>query len=240
MKPAERTFVALDTRDLNRARELARVLAGRVGGFKIGLEAFVAFGPSLIEEMRGLGHVVFLDLKFHDIPNTVSHAVSAAAKMGVDMVNVHASGGRAMMEAAVEAAKSGTKRGAKPPMVIGVTVLTSMDAAAMKEVLNRDDEYLPLHHVRHLALLAKESGMDGVVCSALEIDINRKACGKDFALIVPGIRPAGSDVNDQKRIMTPADAARKGADFIVVGRPVTGAENPAAAAKAIVDEMKKA
>lgn len=229
-------IVALDRDSLEEALPLVDAAGDSVKWYKIGSQLFCKEGPAAVKALKDKGKKVFLDLKFHDIPNTVANAVANGVSMGADMINVHASGGQEMMsravEAGIQAAPSGTN-----PIIIAVTVLTSMNEAALKQALDRDD-CTPAGHVKHLAKLAKTSGMNGVVCSAHEIDIIREECGEDFVLVVPGIRPAGASVGDQKRVMTPAEASEKGADYIVVGRPVLQAENPAEAAKAIQKELK--
>ncbi|MCK5844829.1 MAG: orotidine-5'-phosphate decarboxylase [Victivallales bacterium] len=232
-------IVALDVEKLEKALEFVDAAGPEVEWYKIGSQLFCEAGPEAVAALKRRGKKVFLDLKFHDIPNTVANAVAAGVRMGADMVNVHASGGSVMMRAAVEAAKeAASAEGTETPLVIAVTVLTSMDASALGEVINAaDDDANPAEHVRRLAQLAENSGMDGVVCSAMEIELIKGACGSDFTLVVPGIRPAGSALGDQKRVMTPAEAAAKEADFIVVGRPVLKAENPAAAAKSINAEL---
>ncbi len=238
MRPEERTFVALDTRDLGRARELARVLAGRVGGFKIGLEAFVAFGPSLIEEMRGLGHVVFLDLKFHDIPNTVAGAAAAETRLGVGFFTVHALGGQTMIARAVEASRTSAPSGSQPPVVLAVTILTSHDDASLQRI-GIDGDCATA--VPRLAALAKEAGAGGVVCSPLEVAAARRAF-PEGVLVVPGIRPETDGprpTDDQARVASPSAAVLAGADRIVVGRPITEAQDPAVAASAIADDIRR-
>ena len=238
MKPELRTFVALDTPDIDRARTLARVLAGRVGGFKIGLQAFVAFGPSLIDELRGLGHVVFLDLKFHDIPNTVAGASAAAASLGVEYFTVHALGGTAMIARAVEASRAAARSRAEAPVVLAVTILTSHDDLDLRRI---GIEGSPADAVPRLATLAREAGAGGVVCSPLEVAAARRAF-PEAILVVPGIRPAASSprpADDQARVATPAAAVKAGADRIVVGRPITESEDPAATAAAIADDIAR-
>ena len=236
VKKGTELIVALDFEKLQSALDFVETAGDSVTWYKIGSQLFCSAGPAAVAALKGKGKKVFLDLKFHDIPNTVASAVAEAVKLGADMVNVHASGGKEMMKAAVKAASDSSPAG-KRPLLIAVTVLTSMDEAALTEVMNRSHVYTPSIHVPHLAKLAKESGMDGVVASAHEIDLIRRTCGDDFVLVIPGIRPADSSTDDQKRIMTPSEAARKGADFIVVGRPVLKAENPAEAARAIKAEM---
>ena len=223
-------FVALDTTDLAYAGQLAAQLRGSVGGLKLGLEFFSAHGPGGVRPFVEMGLPVFLDLKYHDIPNTVAGACRAAAGLGVSILNVHAQGGAAMMRAAVEAAKSVSPS----TRVIAVTMLTSLG-----------DEDLPSlgltppvgDQVLRLAGLAKECGLDGVVCSAHEIVRLRKALGPDFLLVVPGIRPAGSALGDQRRVMGPAEARDAGANVLVIGRPITGAPDPALAAQGIAQSL---
>jgi orotidine-5'-phosphate decarboxylase len=230
-------IVALDFGSLDEALKLVKAAGPAVEWYKVGSQLFTVAGPEAVKALKKEGKKVFLDLKFHDIPNTVANAVAAAVRLGVDMVNVHASGGRAMMEAAVKAAAEEAAKAGGRPLVIAVTVLTSMDEKALCEAINRQGHYTPAEHVPHLAKLAKSSGMHGVVASAHEIEIIRDACGKDFKLVIPGIRPSGPATDDQKRTMTAAEAAAKGADFIVVGRPVLKAPDPAKAAREIVGEL---
>jgi len=231
-----RIFCAIDTPDLDRARSLARALAGAVGGIKLGLEFYAARGP---DGVRGVmeaaaGVALFLDLKLHDIPNTVAAALRAAAPLAPRMVNVHAAGGQAMMRAAREAAAEGAAAaGCPPPLVVAVTVLTSLDAADLRALGiggTVEDQVL------RLAELAAAAGLDGVVCSAREIRPLRRALGTGFVLVTPGIRPAGAAPGDQKRVVTPAEALAAGADYLVVGRPITAAPDPAEAARRIVAE----
>jgi orotidine-5'-phosphate decarboxylase len=229
--PQQRLFVALDTTDLERAVSLAGALAGHVGGVKVGKEFFTAHGPGGVERVAGAGLPVFLDLKFHDIPNTVAGAVRAALSLKPFMVNVHAAGGAAMMAAAAAAAG---EAGAGRPLVLAVTVLTSLnesDLAAVGVGGTVGDQVL------RLAALARDNGLDGVVCSAREVAALRQACGGGFRLVVPGVRPAWAAVDDQKRVMTPAEAVAAGADYLVIGRPITGADDPAKAADTITHEI---
>ncbi len=229
-----RIAVALDEAGRERLLALARRVAPEVGVLKVGLEAFCAHGPALVTEVAALAPV-FLDLKLHDIPNTVGGAAAAAARTGAAILNVHAGGGREMMRAAGERAReAAASAGLAPPKVVAVTVLTSLDAAALGEVGLAGT---PREAALRLALLAREAGLDGVVCSPEEIEAIRSACGPGFLLVVPGIRPAGSAAADQKRIATPASAARAGADLLVIGRPITGAADPAAAAREIAAEI---
>jgi orotidine-5'-phosphate decarboxylase len=224
-------FCALDTPDLAGARDLAQALGSAIGGLKLGLEFFCAQGPAGMRAMAALGRPIFLDLKLHDIPNTVAGAVRALGPLGVAMVNVHAAGGAAMMKAAAEAARG---LGPRRPLVTAVTVLTSLDAADLEAT---GVSGTPLDQVLRLARLAQASGLDGVVCSAAEIAALRAALGPDFLLVVPGLRPQGSAAGDQKRMASPAEARAAGADLLVIGRPITGAPDPAAAAQAIAAEL---
>ncbi|MFN9781445.1 MAG: orotidine-5'-phosphate decarboxylase [Alphaproteobacteria bacterium] len=236
MTPAFRcpVYCALDTTDLGKAMELAVAIKPWVGGIKLGLEFFNANGPQGIARLAEIGLPVFADLKMHDIPNTVAGGIRAVLPLGISIVNVHAGGGRAMMKAAAEAAATA---GPRRPKVIAVTVLTSMDVSDLNET---GVHGAPADQVIRLATLARDAGMDGVVCSAHEIEPLRKALGPGFMLVVPGIRPAGADTGDQKRIMTPAEALKHGADWLVIGRPITGAADPASAARAIHDELLRA
>ncbi|MCX6910839.1 MAG: orotidine-5'-phosphate decarboxylase [Verrucomicrobia bacterium] len=242
-------IVAVDVPNLEQASRVLDQLADSVRWFKVGLQLFTAAGPGVVREIRARGGKVFLDLKFHDIPNTVAGAAESAAALGVEMFNVHASGGEAMMRAAVEAAQRQVKWGELPsspgsiaqdserdrkltplkstaatrPLVIAVTILTSQPAAEAD--------------VLKLARSAKTSGLDGVVCSAREALALKREMGANFKLICPGIRPAWSEKGDQNRIVTPRDAVKAGVDFIVVGRPILAAPNLAEAAKRVIEEM---
>lgn len=230
MKDTKSLIIALDFADSASALALADKLDPSLCRLKIGKEMFTRFGPWLVKEISTRKFEIFLDLKFHDIPNTVAGAVSAAADLGVWMVNVHASGGRTMMEAARKALgdKSTTK-------LIAVTVLTSMQDQDLQEVgvLASAEQ-----HVVRLAGLAKSAGMDGVVCSAQEIVVLRETLGEEALLVTPGIRPAGDDVGDQKRVETPASALAKGSSYLVIGRPVTKAIDPLAKLKSIQEEIR--
>ncbi|MBF0247931.1 MAG: orotidine-5'-phosphate decarboxylase [Alphaproteobacteria bacterium] len=232
LKPHERIFAALDTTDVGRAREWAEALKGHIGGVKIGKEFFTANGPDGVHRVVECGLPLFLDLKFHDIPNTVAGAIRASLALRPLIVNVHAGGGRRMMEAAAKAADE-AQAGARPS-VIGVTVLTSMARDDLAEV-GVDEE--PLEQVLRLARLAKGSGLDGVVCSAKEVVALRGSVGRDFLLVVPGIRPQWAGADDQKRVVTPRDAVDLGADYLVIGRPITGHKDPAEAARLIAEEL---
>lgn len=245
--PAQRILVALDTPDTNRAVQLSRDLVGIVGGIKLGLEFFNHNGPhgikqvtrgSLEETPRGAPvatQPLFLDLKFHDIPNTVAGAVRAAVELTPMIVTIHATGGEAMMRAAMDAAHFAAEPlGVIRPIMVGVTVLTSLDG----EDLEATGQKGPASdQAVRLALLAQKAGMDGVVCSPHEITRIREACGPDFRLVTPGVRPQGADAGDQKRVMTPEQAVEAGADWLVIGRPITGAPDPIAAAKEIAASL---
>jgi orotidine-5'-phosphate decarboxylase len=224
-------FVALDTPSLDAASAMAARVAPFVGGFKVGLEFVSANGPEGVRAMVKTGRPVFLDVKLHDIPNTVAGAMKALAPLGASIINVHASGGAAMMRAAVEAAHSVTPR----PKVIAVTVLTSLEAA---DLAGMGIAGTPLEQVVRLAKLTRECGVDGVVCSPQEIAAVRTACGRDFLIVTPGVRPAGGALDDQRRVMTPRRALDEGADLLVIGRPITGASDPASAARAILAELQ--
>ena len=230
-------IVALDVESGSRALALAELLHGTVGAFKIGSRLFTLEGPDLVRRLVDAGERVFLDLKFHDIPNTVAQAVESAVSTGAWMVNVHASGGVPMMQAAARAGREAAATLGRPaPLLIAVTVLTSMDAPTLASVgVTR-----PLDaQVEALARMAKEAGMDGVVASPLETPAIRTACGPDFVVVTPGIRgaSAGASKDDQHRTMTPIDAIRAGSSYLVVGRPIIGATDPRAAAEAINREL---
>jgi len=220
--------------------QLVTMLRGLAGGFKIGNRLFTTEGPALVRRIVDAGSRVFLDLKYHDIPNTVAQAVEAAAATGAWMINVHASGGTAMMEAAARAARETSSRLGRPaPLMIGVTVLTSMDQQALRAI---GVERSVLDQVIALARLTQQAGLQGVVASAQETPAIRQACGPEFQIVTPGIRgaSAGTELNDQSRTMGPAEAVRAGASYIVIGRPIIGASDPRAAAAAIVDELAHA
>jgi orotidine-5'-phosphate decarboxylase len=240
--PRSSLIVALDFDSLSSALKFAKQVADLVGMFKIGNQLFTAAGPAAVKEVAALGTGIFLDLKFHDIPNTVAGAVlSAAAMTGVQLVNVHALGGKAMLEAAVQAISAGVPMGADRPRLLAVTILTSMDQKTMKEV---GISGAPKLRVTKLAQLAKSAGVDGVVASVQEAKAIRKACGRDFLIVTPGVRPkektASAEQDDQARTATPTEAIRAGADFLVVGRPILAAPDPRAAAQSIVEEIAAA
>lgn len=232
-----RILVALDVETRDEALRLADTLRGSVGGFKIGSRLFTAEGPSMVRAMTERGDRVFLDLKFHDIPNTVATAVAAAAGLGVWMVNVHASGGTAMMKAARNAAQeAAAKRTLTPPLVIAVTVLTSMNQKALQETGIAIDL---IDQVLRLAELTRDAGLDGVVASPRETAAIRRRCGAEFTIVTPGIRggAAASTKDDQERTMGPAEAVAAGSSYLVVGRPIIAAPDPKAAARAIVESL---
>ena len=232
MTAAERLIVALDVADLESARRLVQRLSPQITHFKIGSELFTACGPSAVELVQKAGAKVFLDLKFHDIPNTVARAARAASRLGVWMFNVHLQGGGAMLrEALAEATRAGSPR----PLLIGVTMLTSM---AEKDLTDLGIRKTMKDQVLYLAQLAQKSGLDGIVASAQETKVLRFACGPEFLIVTPGIRPAGASWGDQQRVETPAAALKAGATYLVVGRPIAEAADPASAARAIVQEME--
>lgn len=224
-------FVAIDTQDADHARSLIAAVCPYAGGVKLGLEFFVARGPEGVRAAMPEGVPLFLDLKFHDIPNTVAGAVRSASALAPAFMTIHAAGGRAMMRAAAEAAKGSGCR------LLAVTVLTSLDDADLGSVGQIGPS---IDQVRRLAALARESGMDGIVCAPREVAAVRAEVGSGFMLMVPGIRPTWAETGDHKRAMTPAEALAAGADHIVVGRPITGAADPAEAARRIMAEIRDA
>lgn len=229
----ERLIVALDVPDAAAALALADRLEGTCRWFKVGLELFVAAGPAGIDPLLARGHSVFLDLKLHDIPNTVAGAVRSAARLGAQMLTLHAAGGPAMLAAAREALHGI----ADPPQLLAVTVLTSMDRAQLQAIgVNHE----PSQQVEILARIGLGAGIRGFVCSSEEVARLRGLTGPSGVLVVPGIRPAGAAIGDQKRVATPAEALRRGASYLVVGRPITHAPDPAAAAQTILEEMAAA
>jgi orotidine-5'-phosphate decarboxylase len=230
--PIDRLVVALDVPTRQEALALARRLQGRVGMLKVGLELFCAEGPRFVKEIQAFAPV-FLDLKLHDIPTTVRRALEALLPLDVRLINIHAQGGPAMIEAAAEAVRA-HRRGGGCTQLLAVTVLTSLDREALARLGSTTE---PAELALHLARLSKECGADGVVCSALEADAVRAACGESFHRLTPGIRPTGSSAQDQARILTPGQALRNGATWLVVGRPITQAPDPAAAADAILAEI---
>ncbi|MCF6097777.1 orotidine-5'-phosphate decarboxylase [Thermovorax subterraneus] len=229
----KKVIIALDTPDEKRALELVRLLKRRVGIFKVGLELFTGAGPFIVRKINEEGCRVFLDLKFHDIPNTVYGAVKQAARMGAFLLNVHASGGRKMMEWAKKAVEEVFERDSeKRPKILAVTVLTSLDVEDLREM---NVEKSPRQQVLSLAKMAKEGGLDGVVASPEEVREIKDFLGKDFLVVTPGVRPSFAKAFDQKRVMTPLHAIEAGADYIVIGRPVTAAKDPLVALEKIFD-----
>ena len=228
---SKKIIVALDFDSEQKALELVRQLDAKQCRLKVGKELFTRTGPAFVEKVQGMGHEVFLDLKFHDIPNTVARACQAAAELGVWMVNVHALGGRKMMAAAREtmAKKNSSTK------LIAVTILTSMGQQDLLEIGLAGS---PADHVAALAKLANEVGLDGVVCSPQEVQSLRQARGAGFLLVTPGVRPAGAAQDDQQRIMTPAQALQAGSDYLVIGRPITQAQHPQAALAEIFTEIQ--
>lgn len=245
--PRSRLIVALDFDSAAPALRFAEQVADRVGMFKIGSQLFTTEGPSILSNVASLGAGIFLDLKFHDIPNTVAGAVLAASSLpGVQLINVHALGGRAMLEAAAHAISAGAALDADRSRLLAVTILTSMDRKDMREAGIAGQ---PLERVVKLARMAQRAGVDGAIASVQEARAIRKACGRDFLIVTPGVRPGGklssakgraAKVDDQARAATPAEAVRAGADYIVVGRPILAAPDPRAAAQAILDELAAA
>ncbi|MHA6308720.1 orotidine-5'-phosphate decarboxylase [Hafnia paralvei] len=224
-------LVALDYADKNAALAFVDNIDPRDCRLKVGKEMFTLYGPQLVSELQQRGFEIFLDLKFHDIPNTVAHAVAAAAELGVWMVNVHASGGARMMSAAREAL---VPFGKDAPLLIAVTVLTSMEAEDLRGI---GIEQSPADYAERLAKLTKACGLDGVVCSAHEATRLKNSCGKDFKLVTPGIRPEGSAAGDQRRIMTPVEAVKAGVDYMVIGRPITQSAAPAETLRSILNSL---
>jgi orotidine-5'-phosphate decarboxylase len=237
-EPKEKLIVALDVDSADSARALIDEIGNVVGAFKIGLQLFSAAGPDFVRELTGAGHRIFLDLKFHDIPNTVSAASIEAARLGVWMFNVHALGGAEMLRrTANSVAEFCEREGIERPKIIGVTVLTSSDANELREIgIETGVEATVLN----LARLAAKCSLDGIVASPREAAAVKNAAGGNFLVVTPGIRPASETNDDQKRVNTPADAARLGADYLVVGRPITAADNKREAATAIVNEIAAA
>jgi len=236
VEPKDRLIIALDYPDLAPALALARPLAPHVGLFKIGLELFNSAGPRAITEIRELGAGVFYDAKLYDIPNTVAGAAAAAGRLGLSLLNVHTLGGKAMMAAAKEAAVRGAREaGFSAPRVIGVTIVTSLGDREVQEELGLRESASAA--ALRLASLAKEAGLDGVVCSVQEVSEIKRICGTGFVTVTPGIRPAWSERGDQSRIATPAQALEAGADYLVIGRPVTRAADPRRAVAEILAEM---
>ena len=234
ISPIDRIFCAVDTPILDDALMLADLLAGEVGAIKLGKEFFTAHGPDGVKSVADCGHKIFLDLKFHDIPNTVAGGIQAALRLNCAVMTVHASGGSAMLEAARDAA---SKAGPKRPKIVAVTVLTSLDDEDLAAVGQQGPS---ADQVLRLARLTEAAGVDGVVCSPHEVALLRREMGEDFALVVPGVRPEWAGADDQKRIMTPGEAVAAGANHLVIGRPITKSTDPVGAARRIAEEIVKA
>ena len=233
----ERLVLALDVDDFSSAKELVDKLKDYVGIFKVGSQLFTSEGKDIIRMIKQSGSKVFLDLKFYDIPNTVKGAAESATKLGVYMFTIHASGGYEMMKAAADAVReTSIKLGIKKPFILGVTVLTSINQEILEKEISVNKSVK--EHVVHLAKLAKAAGLDGIVASPQEIKEVRASCGKDFIILTPGIRPKGKALDDQKRIMTPKQALKQGADFLVIGRPIRNAKDPVKSAKNVLKEME--
>lgn len=234
-RPINPIICAVDTTDMWQAEAITQAIKPHVGGIKLGLEYFTAHGADGVRMITDMKVPVFLDLKFHDIPNTVAKAIRATAGINTFMMTVHTAGGRTMLQRAIEASDEVSQlTGQARPMIVGVTVLTSMDQDDLEMIGCKEQ----LHdQVLRLADLAQCSGLDGVVCSPYEINMLRQHCGDDFVLVVPGIRPATAEKNDQKRVMTPKEALDRGADYLVIGRPITQSGNVAEAAKRINDTL---
>jgi len=229
-------IAALDVPTAEQALKLAGEIAPAVGAFKIGSELFTANGPDVVKKIRALGALVFLDLKFHDIPNTVAKAVISAVQLDVQMLTVHASGGSEMLKAAENAAQETSwKLGRTPPLVLGVTVLTSLDSGALREIGGDGNVEF---QVRRLATLATKAGLRGLVCSPLEVASLRKILPASTQLVVPGIRTGAEKADDQKRTLSPRDAIQSGANWLVIGRPIYAAENPRAAVDQILESLR--
>ncbi|MDE7169552.1 MAG: orotidine-5'-phosphate decarboxylase [Mucispirillum sp.] len=231
-------IAALDFQNADKAKDTVKSIGSCINYYKVGLELFVAAGPSLIDWLKSENKKVFLDLKFHDIPNTASRAVIAASEYGVDMINIHTQGGIDMMKACVNSLDEFCgKKGVNRPLLIGVTLLTSLDNGYLQDfgIETESSDY-----VLKLAKYAKSAGLDGIVSSAKETKLIKDALGSEFITVTPGIRPAGADAGDQKRIVTPKDALELGSDYAVIGRPITAAENPSQAAKLILKEISNA
>ncbi|MEL7634777.1 MULTISPECIES: orotidine-5'-phosphate decarboxylase [Sporomusa] len=238
MEVRNRLIVALDVASMADVRQLVETLGDAVSYYKVGMQLFYSVGMECLTYLREQGKDVFLDLKMHDIPNTVAQGAASLTRLGVAMINVHASGGQAMMQAAAEKVAETAKTLNIPrPKLIAVTILTSMNDAEWASL--RNTASIP-DQVVHLAKMAQAAGIDGVVASPQEAELIRAACGKNFSIITPGVRPHGAAVNDQSRIATPAAALQAGAHYLVVGRPITAAPDPRAAALAILEEMREA
>ncbi|MGR6835672.1 orotidine-5'-phosphate decarboxylase [Syntrophomonas erecta] len=239
MQARDRIIVALDVDGEREALKLVEQLSGMIGAYKIGMQLYNSSGPGIVERIQNLGGKVFVDLKFHDIPNTVAAAARVMTRLRCFMFNVHAAGGREMMDRAASAvAEESEKLHTKPPLTLAVTVLTSISQLELEKDMLISGLQLE-EVVGRWAAMAKESGINGVVCSPREISIIRQTCGNDFLIVTPGIRPAWAETNDQKRITTPRQALDLGADYMVIGRPITAANDPREAAQKIIDELEE-
>jgi len=235
---SNRIIVALDVATFDEARQLLDQLGEMPVAFKVGSQLFTSVGPDIIKDIKGRGKTLFLDLKFHDIPNTVARAAEAAVELGVDIFNIHIAGGMEMMRDAAEATKSkAAELGIKKPIILGVTVLTSIDESMFQRVLNTDVSIQD--QIVHMAKLAQSAGLDGVVASPQEIKLIRTACGSDFVILTPGVRPEWASKDDQKRTMIPSQAVAAGADYVVIGRPIRQAPNPVDALRRIFQELEE-
>lgn len=234
--PKDRLIIALDVASEAEALGIVSELKDAVGMFKVGHQLFTAYGPEIVRKIINMGSRVFLDLKYHDIPNTVARAVEEAVKLGVDILNVHALGGVDMMKAAAAIKESASKAGRQPPLVLAVTILTSIDRRILQRELKVSRPIRRM--VCHLARLADRAGLDGVVASPQEIKTLRRAIRSRFIILTPGVRPSWADPDDQKRIMTPAEAVSSGADYIVIGRPVLMASDRRMAVERVLDEIR--
>ncbi|MFF2093487.1 orotidine-5'-phosphate decarboxylase [Paenibacillus sp. NPDC058174] len=232
---AGKIMVALDYADAAAAERLLQELQGIPCYMKVGMQLFYAAGPSFVEELKKKGYLVFLDVKMHDIPNTVKGGANSVTKLGVDMFNVHAAGGAAMMEAALEGADAALHSGQARPAVIAVTQLTSTSQATLNNEIGIAGTVEDA--VIRYAQLAKQAGLNGVVASPMEVEAIKAACGASFQTVTPGIRPSGAALNDQSRIMTPREALNQGTDYMVIGRPITAASDPRAALESIIEEL---
>lgn len=232
----EKLIVALDHTSENEAKRMVETLGDAVSFYKVGPALFLPYGSTIIEYLKSRGLKVFLDMKFHDIPNTVAKAAENMVDMGVDIFNIHASGGFEMMEKAVEIVRKKSSQSSSRPLVLAVTILTSLKKDFLKDVMGSDRELE--EEVVALAKLARQAGCDGVVASPWEIELVKKECGGDFIVLTPGIRPRGTAGQDQKRVRTPGEAVRAGSDFLVIGRPITQAEDPRQKALEILKEME--
>ena len=238
MQAKDRIILALDVDSMERALELVNQLKDYVGSFKIGMQLYNSVGPNILTKIMDDGGRVFLDLKFHDIPNTVGAVSRVVAHRGCWMFNVHAAGGAAMMEAAARSSQEeALNMGKTPPLVLGVTVLTSLSQEQLNAEIGIPESVEEI--VSRWALLAKESGLDGVVASPREVKAIRQACGNEFLIVTPGVRPLWAGAQDQKRVTTPREAVDSGADYLVIGRPITGADNPVEAAQKIIKELEE-